>query len=37
MEILGETVTLTVVVEGTEPINLFNWLHNGKPIVGGTT
>ena len=32
--ILGETVTLTVVVEGTEPIN-YSWLHNGKPIVGG--
>ena len=32
--ILGETVTLTVVAEGTEPINYF-WLHNGKPIVGG--
>ena len=36
-EILGESVTLTVVAEGSEPINLFNWLHNGRLIEGGTT
>ncbi|MDP6794196.1 MAG: immunoglobulin domain-containing protein [Verrucomicrobiota bacterium] len=31
---LGETVTLQIVAEGTEPINYF-WLHNGKPVEGG--
>ena len=32
---LGDTVTLTVMAEGTEPINYF-WLHNGRLVEGGT-
>jgi len=33
--VLGESVTLTVVAEGSEPI-IYNWLHNGRLIEGGT-
>ncbi|MDB4805179.1 immunoglobulin domain-containing protein [bacterium] len=33
--VLGESVTLTVVAEGSEPI-IYNWLHNGRLIESGT-
>jgi hypothetical protein len=31
----GDTVTLSVIAEGTEPISYY-WLRNGEPIEGGT-